>query len=799
MMYRLRRRVITIMLATCAVAATGATVQAQGRTSAPHLMASQLIDDARTASRNLDIPADIAARQALTLLEKARQLDGKSGTVLRLLAEAAHANGDHALWAQVLQQLVNLKPDDLAAQVRLFDAIAARRQTVAERINVYRKVLSQKSFNDQVRSAMAQRIGALLDAQGRTAAAANMYIQAVKLNGANLTAWQALARALAVENAPANQRLYALLHVLHADPYQPDALAAVSDILANARDYQQAARWANAAIRQDQQERIGVSPVLAVNLAAYWAIAGKSDQYHAYIRELLALPHPTTPALMLALTRRTRGQVISGPAARELLARVHKRLEAAIKAAPANTSLQADDLWLDLFYNSTLPADIAYRVASLEKKLPAGSPEYYRLRGWQLLRQGHTAAAITHLSKAGDDPYALLGMVHILASEHKTAQAKKILQQLWNTPLPPLPTLDVAQAATNLGVTLQQPYTDTPISTMAARYPKLMLHAVDHPNKIVLVTVDWSSRFITAGDPMYIRVHYYNTSPYTLAVGPDTAITTSIAMAGSIQGVNNAALGVYAVDSNASVLRLAPQGGFTERYRVDQGALRKMILTNPISILGGQIEIITNPLALPTAMIPGLGGVEVNAGYFNVDGYCAGDPDSLAGLAKSLPMASARRQMMAADALVHSLNNLSAIESSATPDASSAKQAKSLAALKKTITDALINLMDTPDDFYAQAWLTRWAPLTDLPQSLSKALDAAGNSDHAVVRMEAYWRILAIAEKSGKSDALAAAAKRLSTLAKSDKNKLASAWAAELSAQAALGPAKKPTTAPAHG
>ncbi len=799
MMYQLRRRVITVMLAACAATTTLGMVHAQGRGSARHLLAGQLIDDARTVSRNLNLPADIAAKQALTLLEEAQNVDGQSATALRLLAEAARANGNDELRAKTLQALVNLKPDDITAQVQLFDAIAARRQTVAGRLKVYRTVLAQKTFNHQVRSAMAERIGALLEAQGRKAAAAHMYIRAVKLNAANLTAWQALARTLAAEDAPVTQRLYALLHALRADPYQPEALSAVSIILAHAHDYKQAAAWANAAIRQYQQGRMAISPVLAANLAAYWAIAGQNDEYQPYMGELLALKHPTTPVLMIALTHRTGGQFVSGPTARKLLARIHRRLAVAMKADPKNTSLRADDLWLDLFYNAKLPSDIAHRVADLEKKLPVNSPEYYRLRGWQLLRQGYSAAALTHLKKAGNDPYAMLGVARILAANHHARQAGKILEKLWTSALPPLPALDVAQAAGNLGITLTQSKSDAVISAVVAPYPKLLLNAVDHPGKIVLVTTDWSNRFITAGDPMYIRVHYYNTSPYTLAVGPGTAITTGIAIAGSIQGVNNAALGVYAVDNNPPVLTLEPQGGITVRYRVDQGELRKLILTNPISILGGQVEVITNPLALPEAVVPGLGGMEINAGYFNVDGFCAGDPQSLVNLAKSLTSIPARRQMLAAGVLARSLPMLAGIESSSAPSASAADQAKAVNKLTGTIAAALMNVMQTPDDYYAQAWLTRWAPLSQLPDSLSGALRAAANSDHAVVRMQAYWRILALAENSNKADDLAAAAKQLSALAHADKNKIASAWAAELAAQAALGPVKKLGKPPAKG
>ncbi|MHB1769155.1 MAG: hypothetical protein ACYCUV_15055, partial [Phycisphaerae bacterium] len=102
----MRRRVITVMLAACAVTTTWGLAHAQGPGSAQHLMAGQLIDDARTVSRNLHLPANIAAKQALILLEEAQSVDGQSATALRLLAEAAQANGNHQLRAQALQKLV---------------------------------------------------------------------------------------------------------------------------------------------------------------------------------------------------------------------------------------------------------------------------------------------------------------------------------------------------------------------------------------------------------------------------------------------------------------------------------------------------------------------------------------------------------------------------------------------------------------------------------------------------------------------------------------------------------------------
>ena len=190
------RQLLSILACAAALWAGVAPASAQGSTSASRakaLLAGQLVDDARTAGRNLQLPPDLAARESLVLLQKAEELDPQSKTVLRLLAEAAGALHRTALERQALLNLVKLDPKNIVAQLKFLDSLAAGAQTVAARIKIYQHTMAQPQLDPQMKSALALRIGQLLNAQAHHHAANLMFVEAVKLNKANLAAWQELA------------------------------------------------------------------------------------------------------------------------------------------------------------------------------------------------------------------------------------------------------------------------------------------------------------------------------------------------------------------------------------------------------------------------------------------------------------------------------------------------------------------------------------------------------------------------------------------------------------------------------
>lgn len=785
------RQCILAMACSATLFAGAVNLRAQGQPAdrAKSLLAGQLVDDARSAGRNLQLPPDLAARESLVLLQKAQELDPASATVLRLLAEAAGALHRTAIERAALLKLVNLQPDNLAAQLKFLDSLAAGAQTVAQRIHIYRKTMEQNGLNPQVKSALALRIGQLLNAQAHHHAANLMFVDAVKLNTANLAAWQELTLALQKSHAPASQLLYCYLHTLHCDPFQPDAMVGIAHLLAAAGHYALAAKWTNAAIAEYQQSRTALGSSLPSDLAAYWAISAEQDKVRPYLDELLAFKKPATSVLLVALAEYSSGKPSADTRTAKLLARIEARLAAGLKGRPGSVRLQADALWLQLVYQNKLPANIAVHVAAMQKPLAAAPALYARLRGWQLLRQGNVQAAAEKFQTGLTDPYAVIGLAQAKAALGHKKAATALLLGLWRKS-PPLPAaLAIAQTARNLHIRLSANAAGNALAVQARGYPSRMLHAVYNPSNTVLVSVHWPHRFPNYGRPVYIHVHYYNESPWSLAVGPNTAISTDLAMAARIQGISNINLGAYAIDSNASVLRLDSQQSMEVTYQIDQGALRTLSLDNPDSLVGGQLELIANPIADGTDIYPGLGGQTIHAGYFNIRGFFSGGLKSMITQVSHFNGLSSADQMIAAGAIANVLPKLaadlvSANKASATASPSPAEIQKAILALSAPLESDLNN----PGASDVQAWLARLAPRKQLPEKILTAISALRTSPSAVVRMMSYWRMLVSAQDKNSPKAMRAVQKEFANMAHADKNPLAARWAADLAEQAGIAP-----------
>ena len=785
----------TLVVGLCAGAFTAVSpAMAQQHAASKAILVGQLINDARAAGRNVSVPTPLAAREALTLLNMAERLDPSSQTVLRLRADAAEALHDYPVAQKSLLLMVALDPKNLVAQVRFIDDLAASRQTVQQRLKVYMAALDGRNLNPQVASAIALRASRLLASQARRSAAWKMLQLAVKFNPANLAALQDMAAEMVRKHASPQRQLKVLLQVLHADPYQPTVIATVGRLLAEAGDYHLAANWMDAAIGQYQRADIPIRPELSLALAQDWAIAGEYPQFDAFSRELLAMKNVSTHLLMLALTAHSQGRPVDSPGGVELLRRVQSRLTVMAKAHPQVAEWLADKIWVNLYYGTTVPTDIAGRIAAWHKLAPTSKALYQRMIGWQLLREKKYHPARIAFQAAGRDPYARIGLSWLAQRQGNRGRAQFILQKLWNHPPSSLMALDVAQAARQMHVKLHRSVAGESLAALVEDYPSHILNAVDHPSRVVLVTTSWSHRMVDYGQPLYLKVHFFNATGHTLAVGPGTAVTTAVALAGQIDGLHTVNLGVYAVDENPQVMQLGGQSTLTVRYRVDQGPLMNLVWTNPSSLIGGNIEVITNPVADHQQMAPGLGGQELSAGYFNIRGFCGDSLSEFARVARELPTLTGQKAMLAAGVLVVELPRLKQMAAAAGLQPSAAGSVLTPGKLRKLATSSLLQALSQPENSLVQAWIVRQAPLTGLPSKLQKAILALKSNSHPLIRMMCYrWMVLKaeLARTTGPGTAIAHA---LALLARRDSSKLASEWADLLAQQAAIKPPKAPAT-----
>ncbi len=712
-------------------------------------LADQLIDDARSIGRNTAVPSDRAADIATDLLQTAVRLNPKSATGYRLLADAASSINQPALRVKALLMLCKLEPGNIVAQMQLLDSLAAARQSVGGRLAVYLAALKAHGSSSQLDSMIALRLGELYSVQARKNKASAFFVRAVELNPANIDAWRLMLAELKKSGAPAGQQMYVIVQALQCDPYQPAILESGAKILAQHRLYALAASWANESIQQYQKARRQLSPGFAGNLAAYWQMAGKSRQAHAYLSELTALRHPTAATLSLALAVTCKGHSATGNLPKLLLTRLKERLRQAIKATKSPI-LKADLVWLTVRYAPKMPTDINARVAQLEKLLGPKNPIYLRIHGWQLMRQLYFGAAQEKLAAAGKDAYAQIGLARLAAQGGHFKNATRILQHVWVTAPSTLIALQAYTEAQRLEITLKPPAAATKLLALANSYPSNMLHVLAHPDRVILQSVHMIHRSAHAGEPMFVRVDFYNASPCTLAVGPNAAISTSVAMVARLEGLTDQNLGAYAVDANPQIVSLDSSSTLEVTYRLDQGTLRSILIRHPISMLGGKIEIITNPIIRSGQVFPGLGGDAMSAGYFNVSGMAPGAPTAITDLAEKLPNLSSDQGMLATTALARALPQYLQLAASG----NSGHRAAAKAAGK--IRAALMTVLANPDDANLQAWLLRTAPVKGLPRPLMAAMDNLIHSPSQPVRVFAYLRLYSQARAGAQGRKIAA-------------------------------------------
>ncbi len=762
------------LLVGAAVMGTGGLAFASG--SGRIQLADQLVNDARSIGRNTAIAPARAAAIARYLLGMAVRLDPKSATGYRLLAEAAVSVDKPALRVKALLVLCRLQPNDLVAQLKLLDALAGAKQTVAGRIAIYKVAIKAHGVNQQLGSMIALRLGELYMVEARKNKSAAYFIKAVKMDPANVDAWNLMLDGLAKNHAGPVQRMYVVIQALKCDPYQPALLKTGAEILASHRLYAMAAAWANQSIQQYQRAREKLDPGFAGDLAAFWQMGGKSQEAHAYLSELTALRHPTAGTLSLALAAICKGRTANGNLSGLLLTRLESRVKKAIKVNHS-PDLKADLLWLKVLYAPKLPSDINAQVAGLEKLLGRESPVYLRIHGWQLMRELYAGAAMAKFKAAGTDPYAQLGHARLLSQSGHLRQAGKLLDKLWVTAPTTLIALQTYTEARQLGIKLQMPAGAATISKLAREYPKGMLHVMAHPERVILESIHFLHRTSRSGEPMYARVDYYNASPSTLAVGPTAAITTNVAMVARLEGLTDQNLGTYAVDSNPQIFSLDSNATLEVRYRLDQGMLRAILQQHPLSMLGGRIDFITNPIIDHNEVFPGLGGQVLSAGYFTVDGLPSDMPSDLTVLANKFSSLSPAHRMLAASVLV---NHLAAVIKTAHSGAAGHREAAQIASVIKR---TLLQVINDADEVDTQAWLLRIAPQTGLPHALSQALDGLIHSSSKRVRAFAYLRLY---DSARQGSAGTKVAKTLELAAHTESSRLLKHLALAFAEQAAV-------------
>lgn len=816
--------------AACAMAAVVLAGAGTARGDVPQdapakaLMSDLLVHEAQLRARETVLSPELRAKQSHILLTAAARLTPESAEVQRLLAEAAAAAGDTAAAREALKQVMRADKGNLVAQVTFLDLVAQGRP-VEEQIKVYRAALEQQTLNPQVRSEMATRLARLLAERGETAESRKMARQAIALNDLNVGAWQLVAADLAAQRAPAGERMQALVGLLTASAYQPEALLAAGRLLAGANQHALAAEYLLAAA--EQYAISGVRPLdLLPELAMELASAGRTNEAKALLNDLLnveggAAEIPLTAALVAG------GRGATGEGIDKFITELRKRLDAEMAARKGDPAAVASAVWADLLAAPVMSAETGKRLAELQESLGADSDLYKRLAGWSAYREGKLADAKALLTPLAEkDIWARIGLAQIALAQGEAAAGAAHLQEAWREHPTGAAALEVVTLARKANVTLPDTRLGAEVKAAAEKLPAGWLTAHRKPRDYVLITTDMPKRRYDVGEPISMRVRMVNTADRPLSVGPGGMVPTSLAVMGSLRGLDNRPLGLIAVDNPQRVYRLERREAAEYTMRLDAGMLRQIMYARPAQLLSVTTALLAAPRTAGANVALGLGGQQVIGPAFDREGMSVNNPAVLLQIAQKIDGMDKAQQMLLGQVLVAILPSISEMEAAAdanatatapvegaatteaaTQDAATqpaatapamlplstqaAEARESLRNLREAVLNAAVGRLRQGSPL-VQAWLVSYAPGV-MPEEVTAALADLARSDDPLVRMMVYRRWSGM----GMMEDRAAAEAKLRAAAESEKDPLARQWATALAQQLAAPAATEPATAPA--
>ncbi len=537
---------------------------------------------------------DSGFRVATAILRRAAALAPDDVEVYRRLAAAAPlAGSEPQVAAQADRNLLRLEPDHAGAQWRIIQRAIEERQSVAERLDLCRRLLESGAggrLAREVRSRIAFRAASLALEQDRTSLATSWLEEALGQDPTNLDAAALLALEIDRYTERRDVLVRALVSLVKADPLNEAALADLTAAVQHSGCYSGAANLIEAMSALSARSGKTISDDLFAEYAMLRAaengpragldlIAQRQrafdqaererlqrewlrEQQEAHRRALAesraAPPLEEMPTfgevrIDLSLNAQVTRAVLALAAgdaeeAAAAVAELERRWEQTIAdlAAVPRSDLPAaalaaldaqrrgvltDRAWIRLWLGSNIEA-ASDDLASLEAEASLPGSDIERLAGWLALRRAAPQAALARLEPlAGDDPLAALGAALALESLDRRAEAVRLLGEIY-----------LSQPGTLLGVwsrwrcekltgrALPPPLEARSIERELGRLPQTLSDLILRPQRHFSLTIAPREASVEPLDAMLLDVTIRNDSPWPAAIGPGRIVPSRLAV-----------------------------------------------------------------------------------------------------------------------------------------------------------------------------------------------------------------------------------------------------------------------------
>jgi tetratricopeptide (TPR) repeat protein len=543
--------------------------------------------------------ADSDARFQLTaeVLNVAATIAGDDPDLLRMMIEAAQWAGDEDLALDGSKRLTRSDPTDLIAQLRVVASFITAMQQTEDRLDAYQRLLGPagERLDPTVRSRLAFDAAMLYRELGDDERVAELLARALELDSTNK---QAAAMAVAFHDARRDrprEQMELLINLLYADPIDSNAIRSIGALLLRHGAYGEAFRFQRTLLQfmreksSQADERIYRDYVLAAWGSGQVNVAlGLIDQLQQMMSqsergrllselqrkndEAARFNEPFEPIdwnnppyqdvvvdlpLPLELLRLTIAAGTGKTAMAEASSqRVINLMQAQVEGSESNLGTAGDDrliletLLADLnalrsellVMRVLFDDDMAAARALLAKLKESASllPEAEaRYMGWILFREGDPDEALATLENAApDDPIARLARAAIAEARGDRRSAGRNYAAAWQ-----------AEPGTQIGL-----YAKSRLETLTGfRAPDVSELATDLgrmtaesvPSELILMWVDPAQMVSLRLEPTRKEVQYLsvpvlrvtlrNITPYPLAVGPQSPLSSRLLISGQIE------------------------------------------------------------------------------------------------------------------------------------------------------------------------------------------------------------------------------------------------------------------------
>jgi tetratricopeptide (TPR) repeat protein len=592
-------------------------------------------------------PSGAIWRYATALLEAAIRLAPDEPRYQRFLIEAATRAGDTEAAIKALEQYRKLNSADEFALTQLIDLYLGRMDSSERKLAYLKSITDAERVSPVVRSFASMRSAVVLSERMQDALAQQAVVRALELNSTNIEALRIRYQLLQANNAPATERLAALLQLLLSNPAQPQVGVEVARILADHGLSQRSVEWFNQAL--DVHKRLGITPPndVGVDYASQLFISGKPREAAQVAGQLTNTNPDDLNAWLLKLVlargmdnKEVLAQTIkqSTIAATNRLATIRKEAgDAGATTRPIespedvalpdpNADLQflanakrpdliqqyvpvaAGVAWLKIYFEEK-PAQAVPFVRAVAGVMGEGNELVARLQGWSFLIAGNKDDAKVKLTAAAEtDPISALGLI-VLASDDPASKAKADADA--RTLLSGVPSrltgAAIAQALSQRGIKPQPKPGAAELEKVLAQLPKEWLKIIEQPNLFYGVRLTPAPGRVSAavGDPVLVEMTIQNLSEFPLTIGPDGVIHQDLWFDARTRGVQPQQYPAEAFARLSGPLVLRPRESISQIVRLDQTQLALTLEQYPTANFQIEASVLTNPTTVGGSLSQG--------------------------------------------------------------------------------------------------------------------------------------------------------------------------------------------------